>query len=117
MRRYVKRFAILLLTGYHRHMRILLTEAGPWGADRLGKPISWTGRYGDVPQYKNAVHMQVHRAKKAGKLLPEPCEVCGAVKVDAHHDDYSKPLQVRWLCRLHHRAHHAAIVRERMLSS
>lgn len=24
-----------------------------------------------------------------------------------HHDEYSKPLEVRWLCRLHHREHHA----------
>lgn len=41
-----------------------------------------------------------------------PCEVCGAehgtdgVLVDGHHDDYDRPLAVRWLCRQHHRDAH-----------
>lgn len=39
---------------------------------------------------------------KRGKLIPQPCEVCGNPEVQSHHDDYSKPLQVRWLCRVHH---------------
>jgi hypothetical protein len=37
-------------------------------------------------------------------LVPQPCEVCGATKVEKHHPDYSKPLEVRWLCREHHLA-------------
>jgi len=45
-------------------------------------------------------------AIKRGKLLRVPCEVCGNAKVDAHHEDYSKPLDVRWLCRKHHLQHH-----------
>lgn len=42
-----------------------------------------------------------------GDLTRNPCEVCGAKKTDAHHDDYSKPLDVRWLCRKHHLRSHA----------
>lgn len=37
-----------------------------------------------------------------GLLTRQPCEVCGEEKVDAHHDDYTKPLAIRWLCRRHH---------------
>lgn len=39
---------------------------------------------------------------RAGNLSRQPCEVCGAEKTDAHHDDYGKPKDVRWLCHLHH---------------
>jgi ribosomal protein S27AE len=42
-----------------------------------------------------------------GEIMKQPCEKCGEVKVDAHHDDYAKPLDVRWLCRRHHMAWHA----------
>lgn len=41
-----------------------------------------------------------------GKMHKKPCEVCGESKVDAHHSDYSKPLQVHWLCRKHHMEYH-----------
>ena len=37
----------------------------------------------------------VQRAIRAGELLRQPCEVCGATMTHGHHDDYSKPLEVR----------------------
>lgn len=40
--------------------------------------------------------------KRRGLLLPQPCEVCAAPMAQMHHDDYSRPLAVRWLCREHH---------------
>ncbi len=45
---------------------------------------------------------KVLRAVKAGSLKKEPCAVCGAITVEAHHTDYSKPLLVVWLCKKHH---------------
>jgi hypothetical protein len=51
-------------------------------------------------------HLVVFRAIKRGELLRQPCEICGGSRVDAHHDDYSKPLEVRWLCPVHHAARH-----------
>lgn len=50
-------------------------------------------------------------------LIPEPCERCGfqgtatdgRSLVHAHHSDYSKPLQVNWICqRCHYKEHHNA---------
>ena len=50
----------------------------------------------------------------AGKLARKPCEVCGDCKdVEAHHDDYDKPMDIRWLCNFHHHEHH---VNEKVLN-
>lgn len=47
------------------------------------------------------------RAIKRGQLVKQPCEVCQTEQnVEAHHDDYLKPLEVRWLCKKHHAEHH-----------
>ena len=45
-------------------------------------------------------------ALREGKLRKEPCEECGAEQVHAHHDDYTKPLDVRWLCVICHTKWH-----------
>lgn len=52
---------------------------------------------------------KTQRAVASGRLVKAPCEVCGASKVEAHHDDYSQPLAVRWLCHTHHREYHATV--------
>ncbi|HEV7254498.1 MAG TPA: hypothetical protein VGN97_15540 [Mesorhizobium sp.] len=46
-------------------------------------------------------------AVKRGLVQQRPCQECGAEPAEAHHPDYSKPADVVWLCRLHHRRHHA----------
>ena len=60
------------------------------------------------------VHDVTEKAIKKGILIPEKCEVCGEytfmkdgrAAVQAHHDDYNKPLSVRWLCQKHHHIWH-----------
>lgn len=49
--------------------------------------------------------------KRRGKLRPEPCADCGSPHVEMHHPDYSKPLQVEWLCRPCHLAVHSNVPR------
>ena len=49
-------------------------------------------------------------AKRSGRLVVQPCERCGTTSgVDAHHEDYTKPLDVRWLCKAHHRERHVEL--------
>jgi hypothetical protein len=46
----------------------------------------------------------------SGRLVPSPCEMAGpdcVGSIEAHHEDYARPLNVRWLCRFHHAQHHA----------
>lgn len=42
------------------------------------------------------------KAKRSGKIKKMPCVICGNPKSEGHHTDYSKPLEVVWLCRKHH---------------
>lgn len=52
-------------------------------------------------------HTAVNNAVRDGRLLKEPCKICGTMKnLHAHHHDYKKPLEVEWLCALHHHRHH-----------
>ena len=51
---------------------------------------------------RNAISIRLKR----GTIQRGCCEVCGAEKTQAHHVDYNRPLDVRWLCNTHHRAIH-----------
>jgi hypothetical protein len=48
----------------------------------------------------------VRQAIAWGELVRGPCEVCGDTRAQAHHRDYSRPLDVEWLCRRHHTIRH-----------
>lgn len=52
--------------------------------------------------------LDVQSAVNSGDLVrPETCERCGKEgPVVAHHSDYSKPLDVRWLCHKCHKLEH-----------
>ena len=41
-------------------------------------------------------------AVRTGRLIRRACNICGSLGTEAHHCDYSKPLEVEWLCRKHH---------------
>jgi hypothetical protein len=48
---------------------------------------------------RNKAHSAVAYAIKKGILTRTPCICCGAEKSEGHHEDYSKPLDIIWLCR------------------
>lgn len=50
---------------------------------------------------KNSARTRVTSAIKSGQLKKEAC-FCGETKVEAHHADYNKPLDVIWACKKHH---------------
>lgn len=59
------------------------------------------------PERREA-HHKVAYALRTGALTKQPCWVCGLNAV-AHHPDYSRPLDVVWLCQPHHKQAHALI--------
>lgn len=49
----------------------------------------------------------VRNAVTSGELKKLPCLVCGTfLRVESHHEDYNKPLEVVWLCSMHHKHVH-----------
>ncbi len=60
---------------------------------------------------KNAARAKVGRELKAGRIQKLPCQTCGDPKSQAHHEDYSKPLNVEWLCfKCHRELKHGQVV-------
>lgn len=53
-------------------------------------------------------HEAVRKALRNGQLVkPSQCSRCaGGKRIEAHHDDYNKPLDVRWLCQQCHGLRH-----------
>jgi hypothetical protein len=63
---------------------------------------------------KVKAHQIVSSAIRSGSLIPQPCERCmRAINVHAHHEDYTKPLDVIWLCSTCHGARHREINEDR----
>jgi ribosomal protein S27AE len=89
------------LAGMDRsNFRRAMTKAG------LRKSVSGRVTNGKTPR-QAASHQAVQLGLKVGWLTPMVCEQCGKPQTVAHHDDYLKPLDIRWLCRRCHRAWHS----------
>lgn len=59
---------------------------------------------------KEIVRSYARSYVKQGYLRKQPCEVCGSENnIEMHHEDYSKPLLVKWLCRKHHMEIHKVV--------
>lgn len=58
-----------------------------------------------------AARRLVGREIELGRIKRLPCEACGYLDVHAHHDDYDKPREVRWLCEAHHLEAHGKRLR------
>lgn len=60
-----------------------------------------TERLGSV---KHRARVALNGAVYRGDIVRKSCEACGAdaEKSHGHHTDYSKPLDVQWLCPKHH---------------
>lgn len=58
---------------------------------------------------KTAARNAVSNAVRDGLLHKRPCERCGSFDSEGHHDDYSRPLDVQWLCPKHHAERHVEL--------
>ena len=68
---------------------------------------SYVKEYRAANDDKYKAHSAVGVAVKTGRIKKLPCFVCGCEKTEAHHPDYSSPIDVVWLCPAHHKQAHA----------
>lgn len=88
--------------------RFMATQAGykESGKRRVWWRADQKKRWADPDKrHKAKVRIFTNLAVELGVLAKTNCIRCGAV-AEAHHPDYSKPLDVVWLCQAHHRAAH-----------
>lgn len=58
---------------------------------------------------KARARTELKRAVRLGKIQRKHCRVCGEPRSDGHHHDYSRPLEVDWLCFKCHREEHGQV--------
>lgn len=82
-------------------------------------------KYNQLWRQKNGYHNEVNSRKRypekqharellgyairAGRIKRGRCQVCEKPNAQAHHDDYLKPLEVKWFCPYHHKTYHKKI--------
>jgi len=64
-------------------------------------------------QVKRRAAVALRRELRAGRIVRQACEKCGNQRSHAHHDDYSQPLEVQWLCSRCHVQRHEQIAKGR----
>lgn len=90
-----KRLAYLKKKGDPKYLELYNSENIKKSEERISKKM------------KLACRIETRRLIFKGILKYAPCEICGTDKdIQCHHDDYMKPLDVRWLCRKHHVEYH-----------
>lgn len=92
------------------HRKQAVKERAPRYADRKS-----AAKWRKANPNKATAHSAVEHALRIGTLIrATECERCGADwQLDAHHENYAKPLEVVWLCKECHGARHREINEER----
>ena len=81
-----------------------INQVARWHQSERGKMMDKERRLlrRDKIRAKNMLNYLVEQ----GIIKRQPCEVCGNGNGQGHHPDYSKPLEVIWLCQTHHSEKH-----------
>jgi hypothetical protein len=82
-----------------------------WRRRNLEHVAAYMRRYRAANRERARAHNKVHYAIKVGRLRrPARCERCGrpSKKIDAHHEDYARPLDVKMVCPTCHSAERKA---------
>ena len=90
---------------YLANSKLAIEHSAKWRKDNPERAAKSNARHSRkyrirYPE-KAKARAAVRKALADGRLTKEPCH-CGETNVQGHHKDYSKPLDVEWLCSKHH---------------
>ena len=90
---------------YAENREVLLERCRVYFQTPNGKANKLANTRKMIKKYPNKYRARymASNAIRAGKVKRGACETCGTDKVEAHHDDYDKPLELRWFCMTHHK--------------
>lgn len=71
-------------------------------ATLIQKKVIRTNKTSAEESIKRKANNKVNNEIKSGRLIKQPYEVCRDINTEAHHKDYTKPLEINWLCVKHH---------------
>lgn len=108
---------------YTRNADRVIARSSKWRAERPDKVAEYREKHAEATrQYMKqnraerpmvwAARKAVNNAIRAGTFQRLPCEVCGAVRSEAHHHkgyEQEHWFDVRWLCRRHHIEEHKSM--------
>ena len=101
---------------YRRNSVRVTAQNRKWERDHIDVTRSWrrsATKRAYIAKLKplglHVIYGMVYRALRDGVILKSPCRICGEAKVEAHHEDYSKPLDLLWYCRRHHTRLHQIV--------
>ena len=89
-------------TRYYRDRAKRRAAADEYAKRNPEKVLQAKRRWRERNREKTRAQAKARRALLRGELVRQPCEICGGERTHMHHTDYSKPLEVRWLCAAHH---------------
>jgi hypothetical protein len=73
---------------------------------RSGTTTEAREKWAMLNQEKVAAQTALGNAVRDGRVKKWPCFVCGEEKSQGHHEDYSRPFDVMWMCAAHHSMWH-----------
>lgn len=115
--RYPQRCKACVAMKTRAHCRNHPEQRVAYMATERGKEVNRRAlvKYNNINPDKYTARWKVREALKSGRLQKGIC-ACGSEKANAHHWDYSKPLDVIWLCSACHVEEHNRLRRERSAS-
>lgn len=97
--------------GYARHRERRVEAARSYSRSEKGREMqrARSARRRVTEKEKVGARTKLNNALRYGRVVRGPCRDCGSSETHGHHHDYSKPLDVIWLCQEHHIAEHRRI--------